>query len=199
MLTLDLFLARLKAMGVEKDPDSASALLESVAKPWLERGPDSSPLDSDGLLFRLSKAPVLDTRAEFYRASSEEGLVAPANLLTLEIFDFNDEAFTQTQEVALDPGRGIYRLLTATSATQFLVARPWVVMVDAAINTVLYEGAVANPISSFKKGTIEVKSRSLLEEAARFQELQARSGEGVEVTEVTRYSNGRTKGRRNAI
>jgi hypothetical protein len=201
MLTKDWFSHTLGRAGLAFDTPDKDQFLESHSFAFSERSTQSETLLKDRI-FRLSKRPICDTNIGFYRANdpTEEDIFNPANIILHEFFDSQLVNFVQTAPVAIDPSKGVYKLLTPISGTSDVVVFSGLSFdQETAMNEFIFGQALSNPISKYKKDDIEITTRSLLDEAEKYQNMQARSGATVIQVNCTRYSDGLVKGKRDDI
>jgi hypothetical protein len=206
MLTTEKFTDVITSLGADPTSIDMTAFLLGLADSYQETHKESFCLDATTMTYRFPTGCLLSEYTQFFRAEiaeiecdPEPNPVAVAFLVTSEVFDHTDVAFVQTAEVALDPAYGIYRLLNAVDEGQVLTVKSQAVQEEAVINEVAFNADMCNPIRSYKKGPIEVKTRPLLETLMMKERLDSMTGKNVTIISSTRYSNGVVKGRKDGI
>ena len=205
MLTEDRFIDLINSIGADASSFDVSALLLDSSSEYKARHDEDWVIDVTTRTYKLPDNNVLSDHTQFFITTETalscpgDTVYTPETLTTFEVFDHRSPAFVQTEPVALDPAFGICRLLAPLEDGQVLLMNSLRVTEGDIIEKVALGFDMCNPITSYKKGPVEVKVRPLSEILAMQHKLNSQSGKSVKIINATRYSNGRVKGRRDGV
>ncbi len=192
MLTLDAIKEKLVSVGIDDVDDALiQSLMASKAVRTKETDKQSKEPLGDRQFFKFLFAPVVDYAWAFSKKSGQDN---PFVTMTTELFDFTDFTFTQVADVAIDPFNGYYRFLTPLVEGEETLVDYTYTDTRLVMNEILYLEDIKNPVRREQRGNVTVDTRSMLEIASKYQQLNAMDGGNVVGFYTTRFSNGIVKG-----
>lgn len=197
MLTSEKFIRMINSLGMDASSFDIDSFLLANATHTLFYHSESNVIDAVTHTYKLDGRNLIFSKTQAFSADKTalSTLTTEDNVATAELFDHTDVSFVQTAFIAIDPSEGIYRLLEPVSDAVVLAISSMVVDEAQVTNSLAFAQDIANPITSFKKGPIEVRVKPLTELLAAQQKLDAINGKTIKSITATRYSNGRVRGR----
>lgn len=188
-------------MGVGVDSAELPQLLEVHSALFTTRIEALERLSSDKKLYRTRNAPIMEGTLRASKATGESLLAESGSQLVLDIFDYKapPAEFPDGVDALYDPAFGVISLAVAPGDSDIIELSGQALDVNAALQSMLFEADIKNPISEMKKGNITVKARSKIQDMLAMQKLQAMNGDLTVVVDCTRYSEGKVKGKRDDI